>query len=181
MKNLRLTVCSGIAVALGIALTWGGQASGHGDELAPTLSVRSDTRDLMTAAANPTDGVRSRIDLWVRGSSTTLSLRLDGFSPAEAGSTYGAHLHVGPCVAGNGAAAGPHYNHDVISGSPAPVISPSTEIWLDFTIRTDGSAQARATVPFAILPGDRAVVIHQEETAPNGTAGPRLACAPVVW
>jgi superoxide dismutase, Cu-Zn family len=36
-------------------------------------------------------------------------------------------------------------------------------------------------VPFEVEPGDRAVVVHAEATAPNGTAGPRLACLPVVW
>lgn len=182
MKYATLTACSGIAVTLALVVAGGNPASGHGDDDAgPTLAVRSDLRDLMPAAANPTDGVRSRVELWVRGSSTIATLRLDGFAAAEVGTTFGAHLHSGPCVAGNGAAAGPHYNVDVIAGSPTPAINPSTEIWLDFTVRQDGSAQARAVVPFAVLPGDRSIVAHQSETAPNGTAGPRLACLPVVW
>jgi hypothetical protein len=36
-------------------------------------------------------------------------------------------------------------------------------------------------VPFVPVPGERAVVVHAEETAPNGTAGARLVCLPVVW
>jgi len=181
MKYAGFIATSGIVIGLGFSVGWAEVASGHGEPASPTLSVHSQLRDLVPAAAHPTDGVRSHLDVSVRGNTTTVLLRLDGFSSADAGRRFGAHLHTGPCVAGNGAAAGPHYNNDVINGVPAPAIGPDTEIWLDFEVRADGSAQARATVPFAVLPGDRAVVIHAEETLPNGTAGPRLACAPAVW
>ena len=180
MLHPTRTLVAVITVAAGLAVVGGPQLA-HGDEAPPTLSVRSDLRDLAPATASPTDGVRTHVEMWVRGETTTVVLQLDGFAPEIAGRTFGAHLHVGPCVAGNGAAAGGHYNVDVQAGSPTPVVSASTELWLDFTVRRDGSAQARASVPFAVTPGDRAVVIHQEETAPNGTAGPRLACLPVVW
>ena len=45
----------------------------------------------------------------------------------------------------------------------------------------DGTGAGDALVPFVPVPGERAVVIHAEATAPNGTAGPRLVCLPVVW
>ena len=95
--------------------------------------------------------------------------------------SFGAHLHVGPGIAGNGAAAGPHYNADVVAGRVPPRIDATTEIWLDFTAGLGGTGWAITLVPFTPLPGERAVVIHQEPTDPNGVAGPRLACLPVSW
>jgi Cu/Zn superoxide dismutase len=109
---------------------------------------------------------------------TLFHLRVKGIDPAAAGHVYGAHLHVGPCVAGDGAAAGPHYN---ASTTTPPVVSDQTEVWLDFTATADGTGAADTTVPFLPTPGTRSVVIHAESTAPNGTAGPRLVCLPVVW
>ena len=94
---------------------------------------------------------------------------------------FGAHLHLGPCVAGNGAAALAHYNTDVLAGVTPPEISEDTEVWLDFTV-DDGAGTATASVPFVPLPGTRSVVVHAMETDhETGGAGARLACVPVVW
>ena len=102
-------------------------------------------------------------------------LRVRGIEGAD-GLTFGAHLHSGPCVAGDPDAALGHYNVDPWSRS-----TPRTEVWLDFTV-DDGRASASASVPFVPLPGTRSVVIHAEATDPDtGAAGPRLACLPVVW
>lgn len=86
----------------------------------------------------------------------------------------GAHVHAGPCVAGDGAAAGPHYN-----STGGAVVGPSTEVWLDFTVRPDGTALAVALVPFVVPPGARSIVIHAMARMPNGMAGARLACLPL--
>jgi Cu/Zn superoxide dismutase len=94
----------------------------------------------------------------------------------------GAHVHVGSCVAGDGAAAGPHYNS---TGIPPVAVSDRTEVWLDFVIDSNGTAQAETTVPFLIAVGGAgSLVIHAAETSsgplpPAGTAGPRWACLPV--
>ena len=109
---------------------------------------------------------------------TLFHLRVKGIDPAVAGHSYGAHLHVGPCVAGDGAAAGPHYN---VSTNTPPLVSDQTEVWLDFTATAGGTGAADTTVPFLPASGARSVVIHAEPTAPNGTAGARLVCLPVVW
>ena len=89
-----------------------------------------------------------------------------------------------PCVAGNGAAAGPHYNTDVVERGILPPdneISEDTEMWLDITVE-DGAATATATVPFVPRPGTRSVVVHAMATDHHtGAAGARLACLPVVW
>jgi Cu/Zn superoxide dismutase len=132
--------------------------------------------DLSPSTADPTDGasatalVVSHLD---RGS--LVVLRVAGLDSLAAGTTYGAHVHVGPCVAGDGAAAGPHYNT-----TGGTVIDPSTEVWLDFTVRSSGSALAVALVPFVVPAGGaRSIVIHAMSTMPNGTAGARLACLPL--
>jgi hypothetical protein len=96
-----------------------------------------------------------------------------GLDRNAAGMAFGAHVHIGPCVEGDGAAAGPHYN----SGGPP---SPDTEVWLDFTVTNGGSGIGRTVVPFLIPPGGAAsVVIHAMPTDPTGAAGARQACLPV--
>ena len=61
-------------------------------------------------------------------------------------------------------------------------ISAQTEVWLDVTIDETGDATAVSHVPFAVVPGQRSVVIHAVATDPDtGLAGPRLACLPVEW
>ena len=110
---------------------------------------------------------------------SSFSFRLRGIDSLVAGESYGAHLHTGPCVTGEPAAAGPHYNIDVVRGITPVIASPKTEVWLDFTVGADGEARSSASVPFVPEPGERAIVIHAEETASNGTAGARLACLPI--
>ena len=135
-------------------------------------------RDLQPATENATDGATARLWVVQAGGESTYVLIVQGLDPAAVGTTYGAHVHVGPCVAGNGAAAGPHYNSD--GGVPTP----ENEVWLDFTVRSGGFAVARTSVPFTIEPGDaQSVVIHLEPTQEGGptpgAAGGRQACLPV--
>ncbi|MGI9597471.1 MAG: superoxide dismutase family protein [Acidimicrobiales bacterium] len=92
---------------------------------------------------------------------------------ATGGQEFGAHVHVGPCVPGDGGVAGPHYND---GGAP----SPRTEVW--FRVRSlgkPGTARSSytANVPFTVLPENaKSIVIHALPTDENGDAGPRLAC-----
>jgi Cu/Zn superoxide dismutase len=131
-------------------------------------------RDLQTTTANATDGATATFWAFQAGGESTHVLVVRGLSPSAAGTTFGAHVHVGPCVAGNGTAAGPHYNSD---GGPA---TPENEVWLDFTVLPGGYGIARTTVPFTIDSGDaQSVVIHALPTAPGGAAGARQACLPV--
>ena len=80
--------------------------------------------------------------------------------------------------AGDPAAALGHYN---ISTSIPPVVTSQTEVWLDFVVGARGVAHTSARVPFVPVPGSRSFVIHALPTDGLGTAGPRLACLPVVW
>jgi Cu/Zn superoxide dismutase len=145
---------------------------------APAQVFRGDLVDLSAVTADPFGAASAHLVMTPNAQGTTFHLRIKGIDPAVAGEAYGAHLHVGPCVEGNGAAAGPHYN---VSTTTPPVVDDQTEVWLDFTVTPDGTGAGDATVPFVPVPGERAVVVHAEETAPNGTAGARLVCLPVAW
>ncbi len=131
----------------------------------------------LSSAPDPTDGAHGRLVAVTRGDGTThFVFVVTGLDPDAAGTRLGAHVHVGPCVAANGAAAGPHYN----TGAGGPP-SPENEVWLDFTIRRGGVGYAHVVAPFEIAPGDaRSVVIHALPTQEGtGLAGARLACLPV--
>jgi hypothetical protein len=131
-------------------------------------------QDFAPAAANPTDGAWAQFfAAQVDGSGTRAIFVVYGLDPSFAGTTLGAHVHSGPCVAGQPALAGPHYN----TGGPA---DQDHEIWLDFRIRSTGIGVGRASVPFVIPEGGaHSVVIHAMATQPGGAAGARLACLPV--
>jgi Cu-Zn family superoxide dismutase len=138
-------------------------------------------RDLAPAAHGQFGGARAVVVMISRGARTTVRLHVSGVDRSAAGRTFGAHLHTGPCVAGDGAAAGPHYNTDVIEGHKPIRVDRQHEIWLDFTVSPSGSGTATTAVPFAPKPGDRSIVVHQQPTDHHGTAGPRLACLPLSW
>ena len=137
--------------------------------------------DLQPATAGPLDGARAKLVFVQHRSSSTFVLVVSGVGAAGVGETFGAHLHTGACVAGNGAAAGPHYNDSTMRGVVPPVVNDQTEVWLDVTIGADGRGVAVTKVPFVPTPANRAVVIHAEHTDEHGTAGPRQACLPVSW
>lgn len=132
--------------------------------------------DLSALTADATDGAQAGAFAVSRSNAgTVVVLGVRGMDRSSVGTRYGAHVHVGPCVAGDGAAAGPHYN-----STAGTTIDPSTEVWLDFTVRRNGTAVAVAIVPFVIPSGGaRSIVIHAMATMPNGTAGARLACLPL--
>jgi Cu/Zn superoxide dismutase len=132
--------------------------------------------DLQPSTPNPTDGAQAQFYAFTVGDQTTAILVVRGLSDSV-GQTFGAHVHVGPCVAGMGTLAGPHYR----SPATAPA-SPTTEVWLDFTVLPGGIAVSRTTVPFSIPAGAaQAVVIHAAPTASDGSAGARMACLPVAF
>lgn len=165
-----------IVVGAGVLLSIAGTA----DAESARARGAGPLQDLQVATSQPTDGATAQVMATESDGMTTVTLKVQALDHMAAGTTLGAHVHVGSCVAGNGAAAGPHYN---AGGTP----SPQTEVWLDFTIEANGTARAEATVPFVLPQGGAAsVVIHAGPTnhgpgpipAP-GTAGIRLACLPV--
>src|SRR5947208_15975330 len=92
-------LCAGlvaVAAAAGATETQPAQTS---------LRTAGPLRDLQPAVADPTDGAYAQFAASTAGGATTAYLVLYGLNPAAAGETHGAHVHTGPCVAGNGAAA----------------------------------------------------------------------------
>jgi Cu/Zn superoxide dismutase len=145
---------------------------------APAEVFRGDLVDLSSTTADPFGDASAHLVMTETGKGTMFHLRVKGIDPAAAGTEYGAHLHIGPCVEANGAAALGHYN---ASTATPPVVNNQTEVWLDFEVTDDGTGAGDALVPFVPVPGERSVVIHAETTAPSGAAGPRLVCLPAVW
>lgn len=175
-RTILRTVLISSAFAMTTALGAGPAAA------APSLvSVKGPMRDYNTAAAGPFDHAVARAKITAHKGRSTVTFRVAGISRSAAGQEFGAHLHVGPCVTDNGAAALAHYNTDVLAGRTPPRVDPTTEVWLDFTVSRSGKAKATARVPFVPEGGDRSIVIHEHETKADGTAGARLACLPVVW
>ncbi|WP_152363342.1 superoxide dismutase family protein [Microlunatus speluncae] len=136
----------------------------------------------LSPAADLTDGADGRIMI-IRGLvGSVAELRLTGLDPAAAGHTVGVHVHTGRCVAGAGAAAGPHYNHDRATGREPAEISARTEVWLDITVDEHGRGHASTLVPFVVPSagaGIGSVVVHEHPTDHGGMAGGRLACLPL--
>jgi Cu-Zn family superoxide dismutase len=125
----------------------------------------------LRSATDPTDGANGRATGVRRPGQTVVVLNVRDIDHAAAGRTFGAHVHIGPCVIANGGAALGHYNH---GGG----ISSDTEVWLDFTVTVGGTGHATAVVPFDI-PMDAAasIVVHELPTDPaTGLAGARIAC-----
>lgn len=169
-----------LALAAIVALTALPAAAGATDR-GPAVRTSGALADLAPATSGPFDGALASFQLVASARGSHAVLRVSGIGAAGDGQTYGAHLHVGPCVAGNGAAAGGHYNTDVLAGVTPAEISEDTEVWLDLHV-DDGAATSTASVPFLPLPGARSVVVHAMATDHHtGGAGPRLACLPVVW
>ena len=171
----RVLAMPAIVALAGFTAT--GPASAAGGPLVRSAGPLS---DLQPATASPFDGASAAVQVVASAHGSHTVLRVRGISGAD-GQTFGAHLHAGPCVAGDSAAALGHYNTDVLAGVVPPEVSERTEVWLDFTV-DDGAGTATASVPFVPLPGTRSVVVHAAATDHHtGTAGARLACLPVVW
>jgi Cu/Zn superoxide dismutase len=141
------------------------------------LVFQSPLSDLQPTTTQALEGATATLRMTLGRDRSAFVLTVRGIDRKAAGATYGAHLHSGGCVPGDGAAAGPHYN----SANP-PVVDDDHEVWLDFTVTRGGTGHATAVVPFVPVHGARSVVIHELATNhETGAAGGRLACIPVVW
>lgn len=137
-------------------------------------NYRGELTDLSLNTDDVFDGGSAAAAMIGMEGSTFFRLQITGIDKSAAGREYPAHLHQGPCEVGNGAAAGPHYNTNAMAGLP-PVVSPETEVILDFAVDPVGNARATSNVPFVPLPGVRSIVIHGQLSA----GAPRLACLPL--
>ena len=107
---------------------------------------------------------------------TIVTLVVDGLTPDRA---FGSHVHKKACGATDPAASSGHYQN--VPGTA----NATSEVWLDFTTDDTGHGEATAVVHWHFLvdeahpEGAHSVVVHRDETAPGGAAGPRLACLTV--
>lgn len=182
MKNRRVGRGYAAAGALGAAALLAVAVAAPGEAGIPTVVSRGELTDLHTDGTSPFDGASAQVTLASSAAGATATLHVWGVASGAQDDTFGAHLHTGPCVTNSGASAGGHYNADVMAGTSPVKISHLTEVWLDFTVNSNGLGLATAVVPFTPTPGTRSVVIHAESTNhETGVAGARLACLPVVW
>jgi hypothetical protein len=135
---------------------------------------RGELTDLSLDTDDVFDGASATAAMIGMEGSTFFRVGITGIDKSAAGNEYPAHLHQGPCEAGNGAAAGPHYNTNSIAGLP-PVVSAETEVMLDFEVDSVGNARVTSNVPFVPLPDVRSIVIHGQLSV----GAPRLACLPL--
>jgi len=96
----RTVAAAAILVVIGIPVAWGAAA----------LVTGANLSDLQPAAS-AFDGASAKVTVVSHRDSTTTVLRVHGVGASAVGKTYGAHLHEGMCVAGDGSRAGGHYNH----------------------------------------------------------------------
>jgi Cu/Zn superoxide dismutase len=136
--------------------------------------------DLAPSTDDVFDGAKASAVMMGMEGSSFFRLQITGIDDNAAGKKYPAHLHKGPCVAGNGASTLGHYNAREEAGLPAPwPVNTHTEVHLDFTVNSDGSARVTANVPFIPLPEKRSIVIHTDATPAAGSSPARLACLPL--
>ena len=179
-KTMTTTSRRLLAVTAIVALTAVPVTASAADR-GPVVRAAGPLADLQPAAAGPFDSASASFQLVESAKGSHALLQVRGIGAATSHAVYGAHLHAGPCVAGDPAAALGHYNTDVVAGVTPPTISEDTEVWLDLHVH-HGVATSTASVPFVPVPGTRSVVVHALETDHHtGTAGARLACLPVVW
>jgi Cu/Zn superoxide dismutase len=136
--------------------------------------------DLSPTTDDVFDGAKaSAVMIGMEGSSF-FKLQITRIDDNAEGNEYPAHLHKGPCVAGQGASALGHYNAQEEAGLPAPwLVNTQTEVHLDFTVNSDGSARATANVPFIPFPKKRSIVIHTDARPAAGSSPAHLACLPL--
>jgi hypothetical protein len=193
VKRIAKAVLGGVA---GGALVLGGTQAASG-ALGDLLRIEDDSNDLQTSMDNPLDSARAMITIGQGTTDTTFTIRVTGIDMSElepSSTTFGSHLHTGPCIEGDGTAAGPHYNNDVVVGGmdfpvpgkkPGPhtaEVSPNTEVWFDVIPDDGGVAYDVTTVPFVPVDPDgvMSVVVHVSFTNPEtGAAGARQACFPL--
>ena len=158
---------SAVAVTAIAAATLGAAAVA----VAGGSSGRSAGPDYAYGTPNPFAGASAVVHVVETGQGKShVTLRVRGVD-APAGQTFGAHVHQFPC--GNvGGAAGGHYQHAGAVGTLE-----EREVWLDVTVNKHGDAITHATRPWSVDQSTpRSVIIHAAPTAPDGTAGARLAC-----
>jgi superoxide dismutase, Cu-Zn family len=177
---------SALALTPGAAYAQGVHDHGISDANSEAFSMlwahyRGGLVDLRPTTTEPLDGATASATMVGLGGVSHFTLRVKGIDESADGRTFGAHLHMGPCVAGDyaGLTGLGHYNTDILAAVQPPAISQQTEVWLDFKVNPGGEARVKVAVPFVPEPGTRSIVVHADPTNSVGKAGDRLACLPL--
>ena len=180
MRRIVKAALGGVAVCV---LILGATQAANAEVPVTSYGYSGPLTDLQPYSTGPFDGADAVVKVIESPTGDTkFGIRIKGIGPSAVGE-FGAHMHVGPCVAGDPAAALGHYNTDRLAGIATPRISPETEVWLDLVPDEDGVAVDHTQVPFLPDPGEnnaRSIVIHVEATDEDtGLAGARQACLPL--
>jgi hypothetical protein len=162
VKRITKAALGGLA---GCALILGGTQAAVG-ELSEdaTYVFAGPLRDLQPVTDGPFDSAKAILKVWETSDGTTYSIRIKGIDSDAAGDLFHSHLHIGPCIEGQGQAAGGHYNTQAAAGFPVTDVSTNTEVWFELTPNEDGVAVWQTSVSF--VPVDfhadqiMSVVIH---------------------
>jgi Cu/Zn superoxide dismutase len=174
VRRITKAVLGGFA---GCALVLGGTQVATGEVDVTTYTFAGPLRDLQVNTAGVFDSAKALVKIAETTGETTYDIRVKGIDASAAGLQFHSHLHTGPCIEGDGTAAGPHYNSQAAAGQPIPDVSPSTEVWFELKPNEDGVATYETSVSF--VPTDfhadqvMSIVIHSL----NSSA--REACLPL--
>jgi Cu/Zn superoxide dismutase len=192
MRRIAKAALGGLA---GGALVLAGTQLATGESPQVTYTWGPDTlSDLRpNVDGGPLDGASASIRIIESSDEGTgFRLKVTGINVSVAKPEFGAHLHVGPCtervVLEEGTLSpdttGGHYKNDSLPASP------QNEVWFDLVTDDEGAADDETWVSFrprdtlaAATPGVMSIVLHELPTdpnTPNGFAGAREACLPVV-
>ncbi len=169
------TTAAVFAVAMMAATTMASTPASAGHHhRSSTFRATGVLTDLRPTDADPTDGAHYRVFQRRDQHGTTTRLLVKNIE-AERGTRFGTHVHEGPCVEGDGAAAGPHWN-----STGGAEVNDEVEVWLDLRVTRKGRAKDKSHIEATIPEGEGlSIVIHALPTDPGGAAGERLACLPL--
>ena len=194
MRRITKAALGGLATS---ALILGATQAAGGASSNVVYSWSGDLADLRPDVIGPLDGASASLRIVESpDEGTGFRLKVTGIDTSLSKATFGAHLHVGECTERVVEAetlllspdtTGPHYT---VAGEQ---VSHETEVWFELVPDEEGAASDESWVPF--VPEDQSflaggvfypvdglmsIVLHRDPTAPNGVAGPREACLPVV-
>ncbi len=167
-----------------------GGSGGSGGSGGATGDAASDTTDMLIASstgdweiyrdpyldggASPISAMQGKVEAFWSGAEMKVKLTVSGLPPNR---PFGSHVHRLEC---NDGKAGTHYQNEAApdGGLTDPKYANSmNEVWLDFTTDATGAGSAEAKVAWRPRAGEaKAVVIHDQLTKNDGTAGAKLAC-----
>jgi Cu/Zn superoxide dismutase len=182
LRRITKAALGGVASC---ALILGGTQAANGLPAVEEYNYSGALADLQ-ADPGPLDGASATVRIKeIPLGGTEFKLRVNGMNPSAKDQVFGAHLHIGPCVEGDAASNGKHYNT-----TGWAIINDLTEVWFDVVSNANGDATFEALVPFVPVdslatdptqtPGEMSIVIHVSPTNPStGGAGDKQACLPL--